>query len=272
MSQKRYFWLKLRDNFFSTKEIKLIRKLPSGSDILIVLLKLQVAALKTGGLIEIDGICETVEEEISLIIDEDLNVVKISLVVLKKFHLISETKESDIEVLLHEESIGSENASTMRVRQYRAKKKRQNQQQENLYISSDSDNSALHCNADVTKVKRLGNAEIETDIEKEIEKEKNKLTNKKDDSKDQLVSDSFSFFNEERNPNEIDPTLEIQKDLKDFGLSNPQIKAVLRTHQFDLVEQAIIETFQARFEKRINETASQYFYGVLNNLRVEKEV
>jgi predicted phage replisome organizer len=270
MSQKRYFWLKLRDNFFNTKEIKLIRKLPSGSDILIVLLKLQVAALKTGGLIEIDGICDTVEEEISLIIDEELSVVKISLAVLKKFHLISDTKESDIEVLLHEESIGSENASTMRVRQHRAKKKRQNQQQEKLYISNNSGNNALHCNADVTKVKRLGNAETETEIE--IEKEKNKLTNKKDDLKDQLVGNSFSYFAEISNQKEIDPTEEAIKDLQSLGLSNSQIKAVIRTQPIDIVEQAVIETFQAKLDRKINERASQYFYGVLRNLSSEKKL
>lgn len=206
MSNKRYYWLRLKDDFFITKEIKIIRKMPSGSEILIVLLKLQIAALKTGGLIEIDGICDSVEEELSIIIDEDPKVIKLALIALAKFHLIANTKDSDIEVLLHDDAIGSESASTIRARKSRANKALQcntnkikignhnnnlpnledsknsknqtknsqnfqNLENQNVESAMDCDKKALQCNTSATPMQQKCSVETEKETEKEIEKE-----------------------------------------------------------------------------------------------------
>lgn len=87
---------------------------------------------------------------------------------------------------------------------------------------------------------------------------------------DQLVSHSLSYFAEVANPDEIDPKQEIKADLQRIGLSTSQITALLRVHTIEILEQAVTETFQAQYERRINERASQYFYGVLNNLHTEQ--
>ncbi len=149
---KRYYWFKLKDDFFLSKEIKIIRKLPSGAEIIIILLKLQLYSLKTNGIIEIDGVCETIEEEISILIDEDTKMIKLALAALKRFSLIDVIDKNDIKMLLHDDLIGSETASTIRSRKSRAKK-------------------ALQCNSNATKC----NTDIEIDIDKDIDKEKKRF-------------------------------------------------------------------------------------------------
>lgn len=258
MSNKRYYWLRLKDDFFTTKEIKIIRKMPSGSEILIVLLKLQIAALKTGGLIEIDGICDSVEEELSIIIDEDPKVIKLALIALKKFHLIANTKDSDIEVLLHDDAIGSESASTIRARKSRANKAlqcntnatkigndnnnlpnledsqnsknqtknsqdNQNLENQNVDGAMDCDIKALQCNTSATPMQQ--NCSVETETEKEKEKEKQLLTKNMEnidtetqDEKSSSVSSCFSFGFQEVKEVSIEDELEHEKDCLQYSL------------------------------------------------------
>jgi len=150
---KKYFWFKLKEDFFLSKEIKIIRKMPSGAEILIVLFKLQLQALKTGGIIEIDGLCGTVEDELSILIDEDTNLIKLALITLGKFSLLNQINGTDIQMLLHKELIGQETASTIRSRKSRGIKK----------LEKKEENKTLQCNTDATN--------CNTDIDKELEKE-----------------------------------------------------------------------------------------------------
>ena len=130
-------------------------------------------------------------------------------------------------------------------------------------------------------------------IKKKEQKKKLKKTNKKEVAEkdvlkpaheNQLVSDSFSFFDEENKSkatslpfgfveaSEEDKKESIKEDLLGLGLTPSQIKSVLRVHSTDLIDQAIIETHHAEVEQRINDKASQYFYGVLRNLSSEKKL
>lgn len=51
MPDKRYYWLKLKEDFFDEKYIKALRKLPQGDSQVIVYLKMQLKSLKTEGII-----------------------------------------------------------------------------------------------------------------------------------------------------------------------------------------------------------------------------
>lgn len=157
---KKYFWFKLKEDFFLSKEIKIIRKMPSGAEILIVLFKLQLQALKTGGIIEIDGLCGTVEDELSVLIDEDTNLIKLALITLERFSLLNQINGTDIQMLLHKELIGQETASTIRSRKSRGNKKLENKEEEKTLLCN---TTATNCNTDI---------DIELEKEKEINKEK----------------------------------------------------------------------------------------------------
>lgn len=148
---KKYFWLKLKANFFTQKEIKKLRKIAGGDTYTIIYLKLQLLSIKTEGKLIYEGIEDGFAEELALELDEDVENVKITLMFLEKHGLLVEINED--EFLLPEtlECIGKETASTIRSRKSRANKK------------------LLQCNTNAT----ICNTEKEKELEKELEKDNN---------------------------------------------------------------------------------------------------
>ncbi|WP_418627237.1 phage replisome organizer N-terminal domain-containing protein [Anaerosinus sp.] len=153
MAQKRYYWLKLDKDFFKQKEIKKLRKIAGGDTYTIIYLKMQLLSLENGGYLYHEGIEDNFSDEIALILDEDAENVKITVMFLKKYNLLLEVG-NEYSMLATIGAVGSESESAERVRKYR---------------------KALQCNATVTACNKNVTAETEKDIE--IEKElKQQLT------------------------------------------------------------------------------------------------
>ena len=149
MAEKRYYWLKLQEDFFSSLRIKKLRKIAGGDTYTIIYLKMQLMSIRNGGILNYRGIEKTFAEELALDMDEDAENVAVTLQYLIACGLI-ETSDN-IEYLLPFAAMntGSEGSGAKRVREFR---ERQN---------------ALLCNDHVTPVKQIGNGEKE--IEKEID-------------------------------------------------------------------------------------------------------
>ena len=156
MSEKRYYWLKLMDDFFTSKRIKRLRSMAGGDTYTIIYLKMQLKALKTDGYLYYDGVMETFAEELALDIDEKPDDVKVTISYLLSVGLLETDGGNEYCLTYMQNLVGSENASAQRVRDFRNRKKVE----------------TLQCNKDVTQVKRVGNAEKEKEIE--IDKEKDK--------------------------------------------------------------------------------------------------
>lgn len=149
VKNKRYYWIQLAQDFFKSKEMKLLRKIAGGDTHTIIYLKMMLISLEDGGHIYYDGLADNLAEEIALVIDENVEDIKITLIFLESKGLL--TRNSDRDYFLEQvpEMVGSETASARRVRKFR-----ENQ-------------LALQCNNDVTK----RNGDIEKDIDTEIEKD-----------------------------------------------------------------------------------------------------
>lgn len=87
-SPKRYYWLKLNDDFFDEKYVKALRRLPQGDSLVIVYLKMQLKSLKTEGIIKYEGIMPDCLTELAMVLDEDENVVKLAVESLIRFGAI----------------------------------------------------------------------------------------------------------------------------------------------------------------------------------------
>ena len=150
VKNKRYYWIQLAQDFFKSKEMKLLRKIAGGDTHTIIYLKMMLISLEDGGHIYYDGLADNLAEEIALVIDENVEDIKITLIFLESKGLL--TRNSDRDYFLEQvpEMVGSETASARRVRKFR------------------KNQLALQCNDDVTK----RNGDIDTDID--IEKENNK--------------------------------------------------------------------------------------------------
>lgn len=152
MAEKRYYWIQLREGFFTQKEIKKLRKIAGGDTYTVIYLKMLLAAVKQGNKLFFEGVEDTFPEELALELDEDPENVKVTLSFLERQGLIKVMGEDEFLLLQCEEMVGSESESAARVRRYREKK-------------------TLQCNSDVTPLLRDGNTDI--DIEKDIKKEIN---------------------------------------------------------------------------------------------------
>lgn len=146
---KKYYWLKLKNDFFTDKRIKKLRLIAGGDTYTIIYLKMQLLSLKNNGIIVYEGVENTFAEELALELDELVENVKVTLSFLQSNGLIEETEPSCFLMTETVKCIGSECASAERVRKYRALKEEKQE--------------ALQCNTDVTK------CNIEIDIDKEID-------------------------------------------------------------------------------------------------------
>ena len=149
--ENRYYWLKFRSDFFDSKRIKKLRNMAGGDTYTIIYLKMQLKALKTDGILTFTGVEEDFSDELALDLDERPDDVRVTLMFLLQYGLCECSDNIHYFLPWVAENTGSETASTQRVREYRNRQK------------------ALHCNADVTQVKRIGNVEKEIEIEKELD-------------------------------------------------------------------------------------------------------
>ena len=90
---KRYYWLKLMDDFFDSKRIKKLRKMAGGDTYTIIYLKMQLLSLKKGGYLEYSGLEDEFYKEIALDIDEDEINVQLTIQYLLSCGLL-ETSDS----------------------------------------------------------------------------------------------------------------------------------------------------------------------------------
>lgn len=134
MAEKRYYWLKLKEDYFTNPKIKKLRKIAGGDTFTIIYLKMQLLSVSNQGVIEFEGIENTFEEELALKLDEDLDNVQLTLAYLKAQCLV-ETNNNEYLLVDACNNIGSECDSAKRVRDFREKK-----------------NKMLQCNNDVTPV------------------------------------------------------------------------------------------------------------------------
>lgn len=150
---KKYYWLKLKDDWFNSKVIKKLRRIAGGDTYTIIYLKTLLLSLKNEGKLYYEGVEESFAEELALELDEDSENVNVTLSFLQSYGLL-EIVDTD-EYMLTEvpASIGSESESAARMRKCRANKNKKLLEEK-----------TSQCDSSVTS--------SDTEIDIEIEKEK----------------------------------------------------------------------------------------------------
>lgn len=191
---KKYYWLKLKEDFFRDKRIKKLRRLAGGDTYTIIYQKMQLLSLKNEGKLIYEGVEENFVEELALEIDEEPDNVKMTVAFLVSNGLLEEVDVDEYMLPQAVESMGSESSSAERVRKHRAKKKEQLPPPTNAAVLPEKNSKVLQCNAPVTN----GNTELEkeTELKKEKEKETDKQTEEElsDEDKDhiELIKNLFA--------------------------------------------------------------------------------
>lgn len=154
VKNKRYYWIQLAQDFFKSKEMKLLRKIAGGDTHTIIYLKMMLISLEDGGHIYYDGLTDNLAEEIALVIDENVEDIKITLIFLESKGLLTRRNDRDYFLEQVPEMVGSETASTRRSRKHRELR-------------------GLHCNTIATTCN--GDIDIDIDTEIEIDVDKNSI-------------------------------------------------------------------------------------------------
>ena len=150
MADKKYYWLKLKRDFFKRHDIRIIEELPNGKEYLLFYLKLLVESIDHEGALRFSDTIPYNEQMLSVITNTNIDIVRSAMKLFVELKMIDVQDDETIYMAEVNKLIGSESWSAERVRKFRDKQK------------------LLQCNADVTSC----NEEIEKDKETEIDKEK----------------------------------------------------------------------------------------------------
>lgn len=213
MGIKKFYWLKLKEDFFRQKEIKKLRRIAGGDTYTIIYLKMQLLSLRNEGVIFYEGTEDSFEEQLSLEIDEDIDNVKITLAFLFSNNLIEEISENEFLLNKVNDCIGKEGSSAQRMRKLRKK-----EAQETIKTS--------HSDTLVTGSDKKVTTEIEKEIEIEIEKRDREKSTEIDSCSG--GDSSFNIFKYAEQRNFILSPIQVQQLQEDINIySLEEVKKAL---------------------------------------------
>ena len=165
-NNKKYYWLKLKEDFFEDDTINWIEEQENGKEYCLFYLKLCLKSLKTNGIL-IRNVGQMLIpydiKKLAEITNTPADTVRVAMEVFKSIGLIQILENGEIYMAQLKNMVGSETSKAQLMRNKRAREKE----------------AKLAAGNNVTKV--LPNCytekEIEKEKEKEIEKETNKQTN-----------------------------------------------------------------------------------------------
>lgn len=216
---KRFYWIKLRENFFQQETIDWLMDQENGSAYIVLYLKMCLLTANTSGeLIRTIGNMTIPYEpkKISQKTGFDIDTVNVALSLFKHLGLIEETQEGIPVMPEVKNMVGSESESAARVRKYRKKKK------------------ALQSNTDVTNKALQSNVEIRDksieyrDKSKEYREEKVESRKKETGASDDGLKGVITAYRKNIYPMPGEMDLEKLKALVDDFGSDTVIKAIDR--------------------------------------------
>ena len=122
MANKRYYWIRLKKDFFDSLPIKRLRQISGGDTFVIIYIKMILHSLETDGLIESKGLCDSFSGELALELNESEDNVKMTLSYLLKAGLAETEDEMQILLPYAVDNAGSEADSTRRWHEWRNRK------------------------------------------------------------------------------------------------------------------------------------------------------
>ncbi len=216
---KRFYWIKLRENFFQQETIDWLMEQENGSAYIVLYLKMCLLTANTSGeLIRTIGNMTIPYEpkKISQKTGFDIDTVNVALSLFKHLGLIEETQEGIPVMPEVKNMVGSESESATRVRKYRKKKK-------TLQSNTEVTNKALQSNVEIR------DKSIEyRDKSKENREEKVESRKKETGTSDDGLKDAVNAYRKNIYPMPGEMDLEKLKALVDDFGSDIVVKAIDR--------------------------------------------
>ena len=158
---KKYYYLKVKDTFFDSEEMKYLESMKNGEKYQNLYLKLCLLSVKSDGLLLFKNAIPYDLTMISTVLRVDIDTINSGLVIFKKIGLVSKMDNGTIFMSDIQTLIGRSSTEAERIKSYRERTKR-----------------IEECNKSVQMYEKC-TPEIEIDIEKEIDIETNKKSIRK---------------------------------------------------------------------------------------------
>ena len=123
MSNRRFYWLKLKEDFFHRNDIKIIEAQKNGAQYLIFYLKLLTESIEMNGDLRFNELLAFDNEMLSTVTNTDIDVVRSALKLFESLGLLEFEEDNTIHMIETGVMTGSETASTIRSRRSRARQK-----------------------------------------------------------------------------------------------------------------------------------------------------
>lgn len=266
---KRYYWLKLNENFFEDDTMSWLEEQENGKDYIIFYLKLCLKSLSDDGhLVRYVGekLIPYDINALSRLTDTNKDTVRVAMKLFLEIGLIDQMDSGEIYMTQINEMIGSETDSARRMRKKR------------IQEGSRQKNLPSHCDTDVQKsdTEIEKELELEKDIDKEREKEKDSLSYNQEvydvlSNRNVDMSNAQACFNISKKLSDIDDIQYLNK-----AIDVAEKKGVLKAPYVLRVIENWIEDGKTTYQHLVEQDkkAVQQFkpkYGTPNNLTPEQE-
>jgi predicted phage replisome organizer len=119
MTEKGYYYLKLKENFFDSEEMKVLESMENGYLYSNILLKLYLKALKNNGKLTFNDYIPYNLKMLSTIVGHNVDIVDKAIKVFQSMHLIEILDNGIIYMLDMQKMIGSISSEGVRKAEYR---------------------------------------------------------------------------------------------------------------------------------------------------------
>ncbi|MCX8075224.1 MAG: phage replisome organizer N-terminal domain-containing protein [Clostridia bacterium] len=105
---KKFYWLKLKDDFFNTTEIKIMKGLPNGKDYIILLLQLRLLSINHDGLLQYNEYIPYDINTLASLTDTNIDIVRTGIKLFEEMKLLSILDNGTFFMQKVNELVGSE--------------------------------------------------------------------------------------------------------------------------------------------------------------------
>ena len=120
---KKYYWLKLKRDFFKRHDIRIIEEMPNGKDYILFYLKLLLESIDHDGNLRFSETIPYNEQMLSVVTNTNVDIVRSAMKMFVELNMMDILDDKTIYMAEVEKLIGSEAWSTERSRRCREKKK-----------------------------------------------------------------------------------------------------------------------------------------------------
>lgn len=241
---KKYYYLKLKENFFDSAEIKVLESMPNGYKYSNLLLKLYLKALKFNGKLRLNEFIPYNHQMIAAVTGIDIDTVKVAFDLFEQLKLIEVMDDGTIYMLEIQNFIGKSSTEADRIRAYR--NEIDNNKKKALKEAGQT------CPQDSVQMydKSTPELELELELEKELE-----IDYSYSEAREKEVAEIMKFCQKNQ-----------------YKLKKSDANQLIETYGSNTLKKAIVTTVSTKaFEEGKINGKNSYLIKVLNDLSSEQK-